>query len=269
MHVGYSLERNVVAVCLLMLLLYLLVRPFVKMRDAIFAGIVCAVLVHVDPQFLLLMPVLAVFVLFKTKHAYLNIQYLFLFLGVAIAASLPWTIRNYSVYRQPIPVALEAERYLRPARLAVTEPHTAVPELQDKIVVASRSRFMKENAVEFWRIARFRDAAEEPGKPADWPRESAWSLRHNLSSIANFGIVLPFFLAGIAYALRSRSRPALMLAAVVAVYFLMRVYLGGSATWRLPADPLIVVLGFYGVLGLARRFAPGGPRAESPEAPAR
>ncbi len=264
MHVGYALERNVVAICLLMFLLHLLVRPFVKMRYALFAGIVCAVLVHVDPQFLLLVPVLAVFVLFKTKHGYLNIQYLFLFLGIVIAASVPWTLRNYSVYRQPIPIALEAERFLRPARLAVTEPLTVVPELQGKIVFASRSRFMKDNAVEFWRVARFRDAAEEPGKPADWPREKAWSLRHNLASILNFGVILPFFIVGVAYALRTRSRTALMLSAVVAVFFLARVYLGGSELLRLPVDPLIVVLGFYGVLGLARRFVPAEPPGAEP-----
>jgi hypothetical protein len=264
MHVGYALERNVVGVCLLMLVLHLLVRPFVRMRYALVAGIVYAVLVHVDPQFLLLLPVLAVFILFKTRHRYFNIQYLFLFLGIVIAASVPWTLRNYSVYRQPIPIALEAERFLRPAKLAVTEPLTAVPELQGKIVVASRSRFMKENAVEFWRIARFRDAAEEPGKPADWPRERAWSLRHNLASIFNYGIILPFFIVGVAYALRTRSRTALMLAAVVAAYFLTRVYLGGSQLLRLPAEPLIVVLGFYGVLGLARRFAPAEPPGTEP-----
>jgi 4-amino-4-deoxy-L-arabinose transferase-like glycosyltransferase len=264
MHVGYALERNIVAICLLMLVLHLLVRPFVRMRYALVAGIVCAVLVHVDPQFMLLLPVFAVFVFFKTRHRYLNIQYLFVFLGLAIAASVPWTLRNYSVYGQPIPIALEAERFLRPAKLAVTEPLTVVPELQGKIVEASRSRFMKENAVEFWRIARFRDAAEEPGKPADWPRESAWSVRHNLASILNYGIILPFFLVGVAYALRTRSRTALMLAAVVAVYFLMRVYLGGSALLRLPVDPLIIVLGFYGVLGLAKRFAPAEPPGTEP-----
>jgi 4-amino-4-deoxy-L-arabinose transferase-like glycosyltransferase len=265
MHVGYALERNVAAICLLMFLLHLLVRPFERMRYALVSGIVYALLVHVDPQFLLLLPVLAVFVLFKTKHRYLDLQYLFLFLGITVAASVPWTIRNYAVYRQPIPIALEAERFLRPARLAVTEPSTVVPELEGKIVLASRSRFMKENAVEFWRVARFSDAAEEPGKPANWPRERAWSLRHNLSGIFNFGIVLPFFVVGVAYAVRTRSRTALMLAAVIAAYFLMRVYLGGSELWRLPVEPLIVVIAFYGVLGLARRFAREEPaRAEPP-----
>jgi len=260
MHLGYALERDVVAVFLLMLVLHLLVRPFDRMRYALFAGIVYAVLVHVDPQYLLLLPVLAVFVLFKTRHGYLNIQYLFLFLGIVIVASVPWTLRNYAVYRQPIPIGLEAERFFRPARLAVTEPSTVIPELEGKIVRASRSRFIRENAVEFWRVARFRDAAEEPGKPAGWPRERAWSLRHNVASILNYGIMLPFFIAGVAYALRTRSRTGLMLVAVVVVYFFMRMYLGGSELRRLPVDPLIIVVGFYGVLGLARRFNPGDPQ---------
>jgi 4-amino-4-deoxy-L-arabinose transferase-like glycosyltransferase len=253
MHIGYALERGIVSVFLLILVLYLLVRPFIKMRYALIAGIVYTALVHVDPQYLLLLPVLALFVLFKTRHGYLNIQYLFLFLGTIIVASIPWTLRNYAVYGQPIPIGLEAQRYLRPAGHAVTQPMTVVPEIEGKIIRASRSRVIEENTVEFWRFARFRGS---PGASDGSPGEPAWSLRHNAASIANYGLVLPFFLVGIAYALRTRNRIGLMLSAVVIAYFLVRAYLGGGEVARLPVDPLIIILGFYGLSGILRRFAP-------------
>ena len=263
MHLSYAFERDVLAVFLLMLVLHLLVRPFVRTRYALVAGVSYTVLVHVDPQFLLLLPVLAVFVLFKTRHGYINIQYLFLFLGVIIVASIPWTVRNYIVYRQPLPIGLEAARFLRPVKLAVTEPRTEIADIEGRIVRASRSRFIKDNAIEFWRFAKFR--GQKPaltgqtgaaGTTKAPPGAEAWSVRHNLASILNYGVVLPFFLMGIVYAVRSRSRPALMLIAVVITYFLMRTYLGGSEQARLPVDPVIVVVGFYGAVGLVRRFRP-------------
>jgi len=272
MYFSYALERDVLAVFLLMLVLHLLVRPFIRMRYALIAGICYTALIHVDPQYLFLLPVLAVFVLFKTRHGYLNIQYLFLFLGVIIVASIPWTVRNYIVYRQPLPIGLEAARFLRPVKLVVTEPRTGIADIEGRIVRASRSRFIKDNAIEFWRFARFR--GQKPALPGETgaagtteapPGEEAWSVRHNLASILNYGVVLPFFLMGIVYAVRSRSRPGLMLIGMVIAYFLLRAYLGGSEQARLPVDPVIVVVGFYGAIGLVRRFRP----EETPEAGAR
>lgn len=258
-HLSYIFERNVVTVLFFTLLLLLLVRTFKRMRYALMAGIVSAALIHVDPQFFLLLPVLAVFVLFKTRHGLLNLQYLFLFLAMLIAASVPWTVRNYVVYRQPLPVGLEAERYLRPVKLAVTEPVAGISEIEGKIARASRSRFVKKNAVEFWRVARFRGESPPPGAEAlgpgaPTPRERAWSTRHNLASIVNYGVMLPFFLLGVVQALRRRDRVALMIGAVVAAYFLMRAYLGGSEVSRLPVDPLIIVLGFYGAASIGGAF---------------
>lgn len=266
MHISYAFERDVLTVFLLMSVLYLLVRPFIRMRYALIAGVCYTALIHVDPQFLLLLPVLAVFVLFKTRHGYLNIQYLFLFLGVIIVASLPWTVRNYVVYRQPLPIGLEATRFLRPVKLTVTEPRTGIADIEGRIVRASRSQFIKDYTIEFWRFAKF--SGENPpalagsAEPAKAPPDArAWSVRHNLASILNYGVVLPFFFLGIVYAVRSRSRPGLMLIAVVLAYFLTRAYLGGSEQARLPVDPVIIVVGFYGAMGLVRRFRP----EETPE----
>lgn len=265
MHLSHVFQRDILSVLLLALTLFLLVRPFVKMRFALVSGIVYAALIHVDPQYLILLPVLGAFVLFKTRHRFLNIQYLLVFFAALVVASAPWTIRNWAVYDQALPIGLEAERFLRPARLAVTEPGAGFSEIERKVVTASRARLIERNALEFWRFARLR--GPEPAGGASAPPDAstrrsggpAWSARHNLVSVLNYGILLPFFLAGIAFALRRRDRAGLMLAAVTAVYFLMRAYLGGSERARLPVEPLIVLLAFYGiwgVVGLIRREGP-------------
>ncbi len=266
MHLSYLFARDIAAVLLFMLVLFLLVRPFARMRYAPVSGVVYTALIHVDPQYLLLLPVLIVFGLFKTRHRFLNIQYLFVFLGVVLVASTPWTIRNYKVYDQPIPIALEARRFLRPAKLVVTEPGTGFSMIESKIVMASRAHLIRRNTVEFWRVARFSgsavpDGTGTPDAPTSLADEPAWSTRHNAVSIINYGVMLPFFLLGTVFAVRYRNRIGLMLAAVTLTYFLMRAYLGGNEQSRLPIDPLIILLAFYGISAVLELFR---KRAEAP-----
>jgi hypothetical protein len=75
-------------------------------------------------------------------------------------------------------------------------------------------------------------------------------------SIVNFGLVLPFFLLGIVVAVRNREREGMMLALIVVAFFLMRAYLGANERIRIPIDPLIILIAFYGVMSVIRRFAP-------------
>jgi len=258
-HLSYSFERDIAAVLLLMLVLLLVVRPFKRMRYALIAGLVCTALIHVDSQYLLLLPVFALFVLFKTRHGLFNIQYLLLFLSVVVVASIPWTVRNYAVYGQPLPIGLEAARFLRPVKVVVTEPSRGISDIESKVVRASRARLIEQNTVEFWRFARFRgeqspEGTEASNTTAGRSLEPAWSVRHDLVSILNYGVLLPFFLIGIVVAIRERNRTGLMLAAVTVAYFLMRAYLGGNERTRLPIDPLVVLIAFYGVAALVRRF---------------
>lgn len=265
MHLSTIFQRDILVVFLLVLLVFYLVRPFVKMRYAPIAGLVFAFLFHVDPQFVLLLPVLILIILFKSRHGLINVQYLFLFLTLFIVASVPWTIRDLGVYGQPIPVGLEAERYLRPAKTAVTEPGRGLSTLERKVVSASRADFIEINAVEFWRFARFHPDIpaginpEDPGAQAFI--EPAWSLRHNLVTILNFGLVLPFFLVGIVFAVRNRNRETLMLTLIVLAYFFMRSYLGANERIRISVVPFIILVAFYGLMSLIR-----GARATGEEA---
>ena len=260
MNSSYVFEREIVAVLLLMLVLFLVIRPFKKMRYALIAALVYTALIHVDPQYLVLIPVLVLFVLFKTRHGLLNIQYILLFLSVVVVASAPWTLRNYSVYGEPIPIGLEAARFLRPAKIAVTAPGREIADLQDKIVRASRARLFQVNSAEFWRFARFRgeelpEGVDSAAGTTDRFLQPAWSLRHNLVSIFNYGLMLPFFIVGVVFAVRNRERTALMLAVITAAYFFMRAYLGGNERTRLPIDPLVILLAFYGISVIVQRFA--------------
>ena len=264
MHLSYFFHRDILIVFLLTLLVYILARPFKRMWYGLVAGIIYAALIHVDPQFLLLLPVFAVFILFKTRHGFLNVQYLFLFFFATIVISLPWTIRNNTVYGQPIPIGLEARKYLRPARTVLTDPDKGLSDIESKVTRASRARLIEKNTIEFWRFARFSGERVEPADSVfGGGIEPAWSLRHNLVSIINYGILIPFFLLGLVLVVRDRNSTGIMLAVVTMAYFVMRTYLGGNERMRLAVEPFIVILAFYGIMWIGSRLWKTQPSEEA------
>ncbi len=257
LHMQYSslFTRDVLAVFLLLLTMFLIGRPLKRMRFAVVTGIAYAALIHVDPQFVLLFPLFAVFILlFKSRYNILNLQYFFLFASTVFLVSAPWTIRNQVVYRQVLPVSLEASKYFRPLKVFVSEKEKTITSIEQRIGTASRTRRIQTNTMEFWRFARFADTPNN-GPAGAAPAEPAWSLRHNLISIVSYGLLLPFFLVGMFLAIRKRARPVLMIGATVLIYYVMRAYLGGGERARLLADPLIILIAFYGIVSLTQRFS--------------
>jgi hypothetical protein len=73
-------------------------------------------------------------------------------------------------------------------------------------------------------------------------------------SLATYGLLLPFFLLGVWFSVKSRNRTGLVLAVAVAGMYLIRAFYGGSPRARLPAEPLIILLAFYAVVELYRRY---------------
>jgi hypothetical protein len=243
LHFASVAIRDVFTVFLFVWLAYVLVTPFRRMRSAVSLGILYVLLIYTQPLFLLFLPFLVIYLgLRATHHRVLSVQYLFLFLVTIFVLSIPWTIRNYVVHHDIVPISLTADRYT--SRLArffregppVTRPSEAV-DLSVNFMARER---------EFWRVGRFSETPATPGRGA----EPAWSVRHNLVSIVNFGLLLPFFLAGVVIALRRRHRVALILVGLVVWVALVRGFVGGGEDVRLPADPLIILVAFYGVRSL-------------------
>ena len=244
-HLHYSsiAIRDVTTSMLLVYVCYLTVLYTRRMRGAVWTGFAFTVLVHFDPQYLFFFPVIALYLLFyATRHKLLNLQSFFLFTGCVLVLLIPWTVRNQRVYGDPIPVGLETTHYARPlkhlARSLLGDPR------QEGAMLPPRADFAR-NTVEFWRVTRFR--AEEGQESGGRPGQPAWSMRHNLISLAGYGVVLPFFLVGVWLAVKKRNRAGMFTAAVVLFYFLIRLAYGGNERSRLQVEPLIILLAFYAV----------------------
>jgi 4-amino-4-deoxy-L-arabinose transferase-like glycosyltransferase len=245
-HFASLAMRDVLVTFLLTWLAYALARPFYRMRSATWTAFLCMLLLHTEPMFLVLLPLLIVFLAVgSTHHRALSAQYVFLFLGALFVFFLPWTVRNWVVYRDVVPVALEAQRYTAPvARVLRDTPPAPAATTHPEATVIEKPGFFA-NQREFWRVARF---AASPGDPARGVvPEPAWSLRHNVASILNLGVLLPFFVAGLIFAVKRRHRAALVLGSIVISYAVLRGFIGASDYSRLFVEPLIILVALYGV----------------------
>lgn len=260
-HFSVVFHRDILVVLLLVILLFLLLPPFRKMRFSILSGVTCAALIHVDPQFILLLPVFLVTIMFKSRSRLLNVQYLFLFIATLIVITVPWAIRNNIVYGAPVPVALEAQRYLFPAGGSGGGTSGDANPLVRETGTERRIR----NSVEFWRFARLRGSSiQDPTDTVSGVRmEPPWSLRHNVATIVSYGFLIPFLLVGIVFAVLKRNRTALILFATLAFYFLIHVVTGGGSRVRVPVESIVILLSFYGLVKIQRQLS-SAPDTESP-----
>jgi 4-amino-4-deoxy-L-arabinose transferase-like glycosyltransferase len=266
MHFASIFVRDTLVTFALAWLCLAISRNFRRMRQAVWVGIVYACLIHVDPQFLVLLPFLLLFfAFFATHHRLLNVQYVFLLLVTVFVVVLPWTIRNAVVYGEIIPVALEAKPYIRPVTGLVSPGEGELPgadEIEAAGLMRAHPEGVVQNTIEFWRITRLRDTEGDPSRHLR--PEPAWSLRHNLINIANFGVLLPFAVVGLVIALRRRNRAATALTLVTLVYYGTRAILGATERSRLSIEPLVILLGVYGFFELVKMLRSTRREVEPP-----
>jgi 4-amino-4-deoxy-L-arabinose transferase-like glycosyltransferase len=264
MQMSSLMVRDATVTLLFAFVCYLLILYAYRIRGAIWTAIAHSILVHFDPQFLLFVPLIALYLLFRaTRHRLLNVQSMFLYLGTCLVLLTPWTIRNYRVYGEPIPVGLEATNYLRPFKTAYggdEDPGATVT------MVESRPGFWR-NSTELWRVVRFKESAH-PTSDGGMRAVPPWSTRHNLISIANYGLLIPFFLLGVWRAVRNKNQAGLVLSGAIFVYYLTRAFYGAGVKERLPVEPLFILLAFYAIVDLysryrARRTSGAGEAQES------
>lgn len=267
-HFTSLFVRDTLVVFALAWFLLTVVRRFVRMRQAVWSGIVYTFLIYLDPQFLVLLPVMVVyFAVFATHHRILNVQYVFLFLVTVVLVSVPWTVRNTLVYGEVIPIGLEAQRYIEPVTGWITPGEDG--GAASGVIKAHPEGFLQ-NSLEYWRITRFggpdRPAAGVQEGASGARLEPAWSLRHNLINIVTFGVLLPLALAGLVMAWRYRNRTVLLLTLVIATHWLLHAVIGATERDRIAVEPLVILIAFYGLLAVVRtaRSSPSPAAADGP-----
>ena len=208
---------------------------------------------------------------------------LLLFLGLTVALSTPWAIRNAVAYDHFVLIDPRAlERWSGRARTAVTGDHlsradvlkqfeakkaagldSVTAEERDAFRAGVRPRFGQPhkayfNFLEFWRMFKIR-AEYRPFPDARFA--STWSKSHNMASLAFMGLLLPFFLFGAWRALAHPDPPALVMLAFIAVHTLLHVVVHSVTRYRLPVEPFYALIALrcaVDLLGPERRALPPG-----------
>jgi len=229
---------------------YTLAAPFHRMRSSLWLALLYTLLIMTEPFFLVLLVVLLLyFAFFATHHRVLSLQYVFLFVLFLLVFNIPWMVRNYAVYRQFVPVSIEAEHYTMPlekfARSTIPSPKAEIPA--EGVVIEPS---FAHNTREFWRVMRLHAAPADPAHGV--VAQPRWSLRHNLIYLVTYGLLLPFMLLGMLFAWRRRYRAMLIVGGAVVSYAIFRGFMTGDDRFRLTIEPLIIALAMYGVNELVK-----------------
>jgi 4-amino-4-deoxy-L-arabinose transferase-like glycosyltransferase len=249
--------RDTTVTFLFMWFVYSLVVPFQRMRAALWLALLYSLLIMTEPFFLVLLPILLLYLaFFATHHRVLSLQYVFLFAAFLLFFNIPWTVRNYVVYRQFVPVSIEAEHYIAPleklARSTIPTQNVAIPP--EGVVIEPS---FGHNTAEFWRAMRLRPAPADPAHGVT--AQPAWSLRHNLIFLVTYGMLLPWMVLGMIFAVRRRYRAMLVVGGAIVSYAIFRGFMTGDDRFRLTIEPLIILLAIYGVNELLKMRAAHAP----------
>jgi len=261
-HAAAVISRDVLVVFLWLWIVHVSTQYLHNISSAVWLGLLYTVLIHVEPMFIIVFPVFVLgFALFARRQRMLGIQSAVLFAATVCVLCVPWMARNYVVYREPIPVALEATRYTGvfgslfvASELEQTIPTTAAEQ-------SPGSPGFVHNSVEFWRVVRLSAAEGDPSRGIR--PEPAWSTRHNVINLINFGILLPFLIAGCVLGRQRRNLSALALMGGMTVWWIVRGFVGANERARLPVEPLVILLAFYAAMQLLSRMRTRAPEAES------
>lgn len=256
--------------------------------------ILYSLLIHTDERFLAFLPlILGAFILLDRedrKKGMIKIKVTkasLFFIGVIILM-IPWTIRNYMVYEKP--VILTERAALFTDKIFGVDPEKRVSKsmkdlgkfkrpLIDSLLAGLEVKSMKGKGVESlkralrkgitphqfsipekWKTALvefFRPVRLSGGFISEGYRyRKAWSLRHNLSTGITYGLLLPLLPVGIYLILRNRNSMGIFLIAVILYHTLLHVMVLFSVNrYRLPIDPLIILVSFYGLSGIVRSIS--------------
>lgn len=267
---------------LIIYIVYVVCREFKsRWSKPVLLSLLLSILIHSDERYVMAIPFLflSLLIMYKKKG-----WYLVLISTMLIAVlSTPWFIRNLQYYNRPViitertagftdkllgykrerigkpgwysdmrlnkaeldsirmgyemsGVSEESQNYLRAAMDIGLQPHSF-----------SRMEKIYHNTIELWRVARFQPSLYSAG----YAYEAGRSLKHNLATILQFGLLLPFFFCGIVWGLIERRSPIIIsLSIIFANWFIHAVLTFGIERYRNPIDPLIMVIAAFGLYKL-------------------
>lgn len=243
-------------------------------RSAAIAGVMCGIAIQMRANAILMMPFLALWVLWQFRNRWQAMLQACLIPILAVAMMIPWTVRNYIVFDTFIPMSTMGGSVLLQGNndVVANDPElygynvwdTTIPEYRDALKSAGdeveRDRRAKEFAVawikshpEKWgylvqmKIWRGFTPFLQPNSPRLYRMAMllAWGPVLVLFTLAFFPTWVGF--------MRNKS-PAWLIHLAILHFVLMSVIFFGYARYRQPIEPLCIVLAVRALMFLTERF---------------
>jgi hypothetical protein len=255
-----------------------------KTKNFCLTVIFYSLLIHTDPRYLFYLPFFIIFFIVY-QPAWQGIKRYSIFLVITLLLMAPWAIRNYIAYDGIVIINTRGidfrEKTGRNHKMAVyksgvlnfgiinsTKNKDYPSEEERKLIKAGLN---PNNRSEGELIAIRNDVypastylgrkaymAIELWKPFDFTRSyrpfpdarynKIWSIKHNLSSIMCYGILLPFMIFGIYALIKKKDRVWYFLTLPLVVHTLLHMLEHGRNRYRIPVDFFIIILGCYGMV---------------------
>jgi len=119
--------------------------------------------------------------------------------------------------------------------------------LPDSTLLSRKLYWLKE----FWRVTRFK-ADYFPFPDARF--QGVWSLKHNISNILSYGLLLPFAVVGLIVMYREKNRALLYLTFPIVVQTLLHILQWSRDRYRMPIDAFIIMIAIYGMFWCYFKF---------------
>lgn len=257
-----------------------------KIKNFSLTVIFYSLLIHADPRYLFYLPFFIIlFIVYQPS--WLGIKRYSIFLVITILLMTPWTIRNYIAYdgiviintrgidlrektgRNPTMAAYKSG-VLNFGSINFTKNKNYPSEEERKLI---KSGLNPHNRTEDELIAIKNDIypastylsrkaymAIQLWKPFDFARSyrpfpdarfnGIWSIKHNLSCIMCYGLLLPFMIFGLYVLIKKKDRVWYFLTLPLVVHTILHMLEHGMYRYRIPVDFFIIILGCYGIIAV-------------------
>lgn len=229
-----------------------------------FLGILCGVLTLIRSSGFFMPFIVAVILLLKEKKhtqffkkSFMLFMLLFICFGFVL---LPWTIRNYRLYKRFIPTSTSAGQNMYQA---VKPAYGKIPEMgprEDAVAEigfsipneAERSDYFMKKALEAYR--------ENPKKALRsfiirflffW-NVIDWNVTNGDIVNYHFIFIFPFAFSGVFYSLKT-GKDIITVSLVILYFTSLLAIFQGAPRFRMPIDGYIIILGCYGIYELINR----------------
>jgi 4-amino-4-deoxy-L-arabinose transferase-like glycosyltransferase len=260
--VALMTETFFIVMVLLSLLVSLQLKDEPSLARWILLGLSLGVATLIRQTILLFAPVLFVWLFWELKGR-IRLWHVVVSLGMIVLLITPWTMRNYHVYRQFLPLNSNAGYAL----YASNHPHLGTDWRNEDVVVPVPEELAGQNeAVINHALLRkgIGFVLEDPGRYLwlildkaleyfqFWPSSQSSSIS-NLARVLSFGLYMPFMLLGLLLSL-SHWRNYIPLYLFATVHTGIHLISWPSIRYRLPVDAVLMLFAGLAVLTPVRRL---------------